>query len=318
MIKKVEGIDAPYRSSNLKKRLSNTYPQLQFTYDTRMGYIVYSGAISSADLVKDHVGQISTDRSSEDDESDEQSQLHMRPCNQDGMRTTYFSSKIVKNAIEDSVSKFKCPWPPTAEDLDTDSARRLVPHELFNWITWITGISEEPAMDEYVKVAEKEEKKILSIAQDIIFLKTKGRVDTPKHRALSMTVRHMTGSSQLIQILNGLGHSASHSSTLEHDTALAQRQLSLGELAIPKGIKDGQFTTLVWDNIDFGEETLSGKGTTHSTNGIIIQRAHKSDTEMQEYAPISSVKKTKQRSIKAPSVTLEPYFGTSRNKDGPA
>ncbi len=128
----------------------------------------------------------------------------------------------------------------------------------------------------------------------------------------------MTGSSQLIQILNGLGHSALHTSTLEHDTALAQHQLSLGELAVPKGIKDGQFTTLVWDNIDFGEEMLSGKGTTHSTNGIIIQRAHKSDTEMQEYAPTPSVKKTKQRSIKALSVTLEPYFGTSRNKDGPA
>lgn len=50
MVKEVEGIDTPYRSSNLRKRLSNSYPQLQFTYDSRMGYIVYSGAISSADL----------------------------------------------------------------------------------------------------------------------------------------------------------------------------------------------------------------------------------------------------------------------------
>ena len=195
---------------------------------------------------------------------------------------------------------------------------KLVPHELFNWIAWATGISEEPAVGEYVKVAENEEKKILSIAQDIIFLKAKGRVITPKHRALSMTIRHMTGSSQLIQIINGFGHSASHSSTLEHDTALAQHQLSLGELAVPKGIKVGQFTTLVWDNIDFGEETLSGKGTTHSTNGIIIQRVDKSGTEMQEYAPTPSVEKTKQRSIKVPSVRLEPYFGTSQDKDGPA
>jgi hypothetical protein len=184
MVKEVEDIDTQYRSTNLKKRLSNTYPQLQFTYDTRMGYIVYSGAISSADLVKDHVGQMSTDHSSEDDESDEpdeQSQLHMHPCNQDDMRTTYFSSKIVKNAIQESVSNFECPWPPIAENLNTDSARKLVPHELFNWIAWTTGISEEPAVGEYVKVAENEEKKILSIAQDIIFLKAKGRVITPKH-----------------------------------------------------------------------------------------------------------------------------------------
>ena len=157
----------------------------------------------------------------------------------------------------------------------------------------------------------------MSIAQDIIFLKAKGRVVTPNHRALSMTIRHMTGPLQLIQILNGFGHSASYGSTLEHDTALAQRQVSLGELAVPKGIRDGKFTTLVWDNIDFGEETLSGKGTTHSTNGIIIQRVEKTGTEMQEYAPTPSVKKTKQRSIEAPSI-LEPYFGTAQNKDGPA
>ena len=80
---------------------------------------------------------------------------------------------------------------------------------------------------------------------------------------------HMTGSSQLIQILNGFGHSTSHSSTLEHNTASAHCQLSLEELADPKGIKDGKFTTLVWDNINFGGETLPGKGTTHSTNGSL-------------------------------------------------
>ena len=304
--------------------MSYTYSQLQFTYDTTKEYIVYSGAISAADLVKDHIGQMSTDLSSEEDEPDkldEESQLHMRSYNQDDMRTTYFSSKIVKNAIEDSLSQFKYPWPPTAENLNTDSARKLVPHclyRLFNWIAWTAGINEELSANEYVKVAENEEKKILSIAQDIIFLKAKGRVVTPKHQVLSMTIRHMTRSSQLIQILNGFGHSASHSSTLEHDTALAQRQLTLGELAVPKGIRDGKFTTLVWDNIDFGEETLSGKGTTYSTNGIIIQWVDKTDTEMQEYAPTPSIKKTKQRSIEVPSMRLEPYFGTARNKDRPA
>ena len=43
------------------------------------------------------------------------------------------------------------------------------------------------------------------------------------------------------------------------------------DVVIPMGIKEGLFTTLVWDNIDLGEETRSGAGTTHMTNGIIIQ-----------------------------------------------
>ena len=47
----------------------------------------------------------------------------------------------------------------------------------------------------------------------------------PKHVTLGLTMRHMTGSSSLIGILNGLGHSVYHSAVLEHDTALANKQL---------------------------------------------------------------------------------------------
>ena len=41
----------------------------------------------------------------------------------------------------------------------------------------------------------------------------------PKHVVLGLTMRHMTESSCIIGILNGLGNSVSHSVVLEHDTA---------------------------------------------------------------------------------------------------
>ncbi|XP_028412739.1 uncharacterized protein LOC114535652 [Dendronephthya gigantea] len=41
-------------------------------------------------------------------------------------------------------------------------------------------------------------------------------------------------------------------------------------------------TTLAWDNDDFSEETRSGKGTTHITGGIIIQREQSASTELQK------------------------------------
>ena len=46
-------------------------------------------------------------------------------------------------------------------------------------------------------------------------------------------------------------------------------------------------TTLAWDNDDFSEETRSGKGTTHITEGIIIQRdtGLPSDSEKRERVP---------------------------------
>ena len=40
-------------------------------------------------------------------------------------------------------------------------------------------------------------------------------------RSQCLTMRHITGSSSIICIFYGLGHSVSHSAVLEHDTALA-------------------------------------------------------------------------------------------------
>lgn len=52
----------------------------------------------------------------------------------------------------------------------------------------------------------------------------------------------------------------SHSVVLEYNTALALQSLEID--TIPVGFQKGVFTTLVWDNNDFGEETLSGEGIT--------------------------------------------------------
>lgn len=67
-----------------------------------------------------------------------------------------------------------------------------------------------------------------------------------------------SGSSKLQHLLNSFGHCVSHSVTLEHDTALAVKQLKETS-DIPAGFFEEKFTTLVWDNNDFGEETLTGE-----------------------------------------------------------
>lgn len=59
-------------------------------------------------------------------------------------------------------------------------------------------------------------------------------------------------------------------SLLNMTLLLQKRQVALGFNILPSETKP-IFTTLVWHNNDFGEETISGKGTTHNTNGIIIQ-----------------------------------------------
>ena len=104
-------------------------------------------------------------------------------------------------------------------------------------MTYITALATEPVFDEYVDIEnESLEKKLVSVCQDIVFLSSRGwgRKPTPKDVALAMTVRHWTGSAKVIDLLNGLGHSVSTSYELQHDTALANKQLERKTLT-PEG-----------------------------------------------------------------------------------
>lgn len=135
----------------------------------------------------------------------------------------------------------------------------------------------------------------------------------PKQCSLAMAVRHMTGSAQLIGLLNGLGHCSSNSQDLEHDTALAHLQMERGDIHIPENIRVEIPATLVWDNNDFGEETLSGKGTTHNTNGMIIQQAMASDSA--SLPDTFSRQRTRERSVHPPPLNLSTY--TRGKRSGP-
>lgn len=90
-------------------------------------------------------------------------------------------------------------------------------------------MSSQPS-DERVGVTSEDSRKIVSTCQDIITLTTRGRWLMPKQCSLAMSVRHMTGSAQLIRLLNGPGHCSSNSQVLEHDTALAHLQMERGEI----------------------------------------------------------------------------------------
>ena len=54
-----------------------------------------------------------------------------------------------------------------------------------------------------------DERRILSIAQDIIHYASNARVKVPKHVSLVMTVHHLMTSKLLITLLNRMGHCSS-------------------------------------------------------------------------------------------------------------
>ena len=59
-----------------------------------------------------------------------------------------------------------------------------------------------------------------SLSQDICHSVTRGQWTMPKHFMLGMTVRHITGSAEMITMLNRFGHCSSYSILLELETAM--------------------------------------------------------------------------------------------------
>ena len=86
------------------------------------------------------------------------------------------ASQILKEAMDEVT--LDAPWPPTSGDLTIETVKKVIPHQLVNFLAWTSGISSEPTAG-LVQMTEDEERRVLSIAQDMLYLKTKGRTLMP-------------------------------------------------------------------------------------------------------------------------------------------
>ena len=95
----------------------------------------------------------------------------------------------------------------------------------------------------------------------------------PKHILLLLAVKALTVNFELIRMLNRLGCGMLYTKVEENETALYLLKISgaSDNVNLPEDMLPHLFTTLAWDNIDQIEEALSGEGTTHRVNGIIVQ-----------------------------------------------
>ena len=129
-------------------------------------------------------------------------------------------------------------WPPYAADL-TDKAAKIL-SQLICSTQWHTSLDlqQNQSLMSMWTLKMKVWRRNWSQSAKILCSYHQGGA-TPKHVALAMTVRHWTGSTKVIDLLNGLGHSISSSYVLQHDTALANKQLERKTLT-PEGFDKKQ------------------------------------------------------------------------------
>jgi hypothetical protein len=122
------------------------------------------------------------------------------------------SGMIIRRQIFDCHKNARgLPWPPPPSSLHIEN--KDLPNLLITFLSHV--LSENPS-----SLSSRAKRFIKSCSQDICASVTNGKWMLPKHLTLAMTVRHLTGSAELITLLNRLGHCRSYPQTLELETAI--------------------------------------------------------------------------------------------------
>ena len=113
------------------------------------------------------------------------------------------------------------------------------------------------------------------LGEDLIHAASHSRVKTPKHVGLAVTLHHITGSKEVVTLLNRMGHCSSYDEVEIVNTSWAKEITARSEeigVVVPSNISVGVFTQFAADNNDLNEDTLDGKQTTHATTIVAYQR----------------------------------------------
>ncbi|PIK40299.1 hypothetical protein BSL78_22854 [Apostichopus japonicus] len=234
-------------------------------------------------------------------------------------RHLYHSAQILQKSLKDSPHGAPSGL-PTSEQLTAEVADSIIPWQLHNILAWLM----QPTISALLVNSNKVELpvdimvRLRSIAQDIMYTNHHGRIVTTKHVALGVSIYHLTKNVQVLTLLNRFGHSVSHSYICELETAVAQDVIEEHKV-LPQNIDSQIYTTAVWDNNDLSEKTLSGRWTTHNTNGILIQRSGDNSmtrTSSNDSSQTPRQKRSGQRSLEQQPSTFVPYFLQKRQGPG--
>lgn len=115
-------------------------------------------------------------------------------------------------------------------------------------------------------------RKVNSISQDIIYAIHHGRMKTSKHMTLGMTLKSITSSRKVVDLMNRFGHCCSYNVVEELETEATSSVCNAFNVSPEDAILVPNYCTgVAFDNFDRFVETTSGKDTLHDTVGIFYQ-----------------------------------------------
>ena len=253
-----------YQAEKLKPRLSKFYGNA-IIFQPQSGKnkpeLVYCASVS----LKDAINALSEMKQRKSEsifiaQKKSSSEVHERP--QEGVLLN--AAQILASALREV--KGIQTSPVTAADISAAKAEEVVPDVLYMFLRSIFYEGAEKDANPIRMHSDKERlhRRILSVAQDMIFIYSNGSKDTPKHVEMAISFRHLTESRTAISMLNRFGHLSSYGKTERIYTAIAESIIAKAEedgVVLPMNIRPGVFVQAGGDNLDFCEETLDRKQT---------------------------------------------------------
>ena len=187
-----------YTSQRLKLRLKNHFKDRVVFHEQHQqskSQLMYSSQISLQEVFTAACSTPHTDQ-------DSRTSTH-KGTEPDSMQTLYHAAQIIRSELKECTGIGLQPL--SLHDLVLTRGKDLIPKGLYNFLRWVVCKESDP-LPATEDATAADERHIIMLGQDIIHSASHGRVKTPKHVGLAMSVRHMTGSKTIINILNRMGH----------------------------------------------------------------------------------------------------------------
>ena len=220
-----QGVQNPlYRSQKLKVRMQKaSHGRISFWHPR---YRSDAEIVYCDEVLKGQIVESGLNCSIENDTSITEPDVSL-------MNHVYHAAKTVRAALLSQERNI--PWPPYSTTINEENI--CVPNVVYNLLAWILSEDSE-GEDKKVNVDKNCQRLVLSFAQDLLYNVSKGRMKTPKHVTLPIAVKNLTGSKEVITLLNRYGHGISYCQVLEIETTLAESHMEAQEhgVILPKAI----------------------------------------------------------------------------------
>ena len=210
--------------------------------------------------------------------------MHQELTSLKSLSTNEIETDVIKAArlLNKEINNYpsQMSWPPKAEELHASKTQLHIPPLLDTFCTVLLS-GKCPQND-----CSKTELRLKdSFSQDMVFAVSNGANRTPKRVLFPSVVKSLCNNTEIIKLINRLGHGTSYSLIEEIETEYALKLISEqnhNRVIVPPEFQDehtNSFVALmVADNIDNLENTLSGAGTSHRVNSILVMNKQSGDT----------------------------------------